>query len=90
MTPLSNKGLQEFRANYIDMMITGMDMDTLYQIVFDNLDEYYQRLDEEDIKAEILDNYDEEVLESLYPVDAQRSLYDEVVEYYSDPLSVAS
>jgi len=90
MPPLSNKGLREFRANYINHMIDGMDTDTLLQIVFDNLEEYYERLDEEDIKAEILDNYGEELLESLYPVDAQRSLYDEVVEYYSDPISVAS
>ena len=90
MTPLSNKGLKEFRANYINMMIDGMDTDTLIQIVFDNLDEYYERLDEDDIKAEILDNYGEDTLKSLYPVDAQRSLYDEVIEYYANPLSVAS
>jgi len=90
MPPLSNKGLREFRAKYINHMIDCMDTDTLVQIVFDNLEEYYERLDEEDIKAEILDNYGEELLESLYPVDAQRSLYDEVVEYYSDPISVAS
>jgi len=89
MTPLSDTGIKQFRANLINKMIDDMDTDTSIQIVYDSLEEYYERLDEEDIKAEIIDTYGEETLKDLYPVDAQRSLYDEIVDYYSDPLSYA-
>lgn len=61
--------LQELKENYINMIIDGMDMDSLCQMAFDLLLDSYKDWDEDDIKEEILDLYDEEMLESLMPIE---------------------
>ena len=51
------------------MILDGMDMDSLIQFAFDNIMDNLKEWDEEDIKSEILECYDEEMLNDLLPVD---------------------
>ena len=53
------------KENYINMIIDGMDMDSLCQMAFDLLLDSYQDCTEEQMKEEIVDLYDEEMLEDL-------------------------
>ena len=57
------------KENYINMIIDGMDMDSLCQMAFDLLMDSYQECTEEQMKEEIKDLYDEEMLNDLMPVD---------------------
>ena len=61
--------LNQLKENYINMIIDGMDMDSLVQFAFDNMFNNIKDWDEEDVKEEVLDLYDEEMLESLMPVE---------------------
>ena len=61
--------LNQLKYNYINMIIDGMDMDDLCQMCFDMLMESYQDCTEDDIKGEVIELYDEEMLESLMPVE---------------------
>ena len=64
---LSNAELDTLKGNYCEMIIDGMDMDTLCQLAYDLLMDAYKESTEEDIREEVLDLYDEEMLESLMP-----------------------
>ena len=55
------------KENYINMIIDGMDMDSLCQMAFDLLLDSYQDCTEEQMKEEILDLYDDEMLADLMP-----------------------
>ena len=66
---MNESDLQQLKENYANMIIDGMDMDSLCQMCFDMLMDAYQDCSEDDIKEEILDLYDEEMLESLMPVE---------------------
>ena len=66
---MNNEQLNQLKENYANMIIDGMDMDSLCQMAFDMLMDAYKDCTEEDIKEEILDLYDEEMLESLMPVE---------------------
>jgi len=61
--------LNQLKENYINMIIDGMDMDSLVQFAFDNMFNNIKDWDEEDVKEEVIDLYDEEVLEGLMPVE---------------------
>ena len=66
---MNDSQLFTLKENYANMIIDGMDMDYLCQMAFDLLLDAYQDLNEEELKAEILDLYDEEMLESLMPIE---------------------
>ncbi len=66
---MNNEQLNQLKENYANMIIDGMDMDDLCQMAFDMLMDTYQDFSEDDIKEEIVDLYDEEVLEGLMPVE---------------------
>ena len=66
---MNNEQLNQLKYNYANMIIDGMDMDSLCQMAFDFLMEEYKDCTEEQMKEEVLDLYDEEVLESLMPVE---------------------
>ena len=66
---MNNEQLNQLKENYANMIIDGMDMDSLCQMAFDMLMDAYKDCTEEDIKEEVLDLYDEELLESLIPVE---------------------
>jgi len=67
--PLSESQLFTLKENYASMIIDGMDMDDMYQMCFDMLMDAYKDCTEDDIKGEVIELYDEEVLEGLMPGD---------------------
>ena len=66
---MNDSELLQLKENYINMIIDGMDMDSLCQMAFDLLLDSYKDCSEDDMKEEILDLYDEEMLESLMPIE---------------------
>jgi di/tripeptidase len=66
---MNNEQLNQLKENYANMIIDGMDMDSLCQMAFDMLMDAYKDCTEEDIKEEVIELYDEELLESLMPVE---------------------
>ena len=66
---MNNEQLNQLKENYANMIVEGMDMDDLCQMCFDMLMDAYQDCTEDDIKGEVIELYDEEVLESLMPVE---------------------
>ena len=66
---MNDSDLLQLKENYANMIIDGMDMDSLCQMAFDFLMEEYKDCTEEQMKEEVIELYDEEVLESLMPVE---------------------
>ena len=62
---MTTEQLDQLKSNYCEMIIDGMDMDCLVQMCFDLLMNEYEKCSEEDIKQEILDLYDEEMLNDM-------------------------
>ena len=65
--PLSESDLFTVNENYANMIIDGMDMDSLCQFAFDSIIANLNDYNEDDLSEEVLQNYDEETLHSLYP-----------------------
>ena len=65
--PLTDQQLEELKCNYAEMIVDDMDLKTLmimaYDVIVENLKDY----DEQDMKDEIVELYDEEILEELMP-----------------------
>jgi len=66
---MNNEQLNQLKENYANMIVDGMDLDDMYQMCFDMLMDAYKDCTEEEIKEEVIDLYDEEMLESLMPVE---------------------
>ena len=64
-TRMTKEQLEQFKSNYCEMIIDGMDMDCLVQMCFYLLMDSYQSCTEEQLKEEILDLYDEDMLNDL-------------------------
>lgn len=62
---MDSSQLHQLKENYINMIIDGMDMDSLCQMAFDLLMDAYEDADEAAMKEEILDLYDSEMLDDL-------------------------
>ena len=62
---LSKDQTKQLAAAYCEMIIDGMDLDTLVTMCYDLLMDAYENMDPDDIKEEILDLYDEETLNDL-------------------------
>jgi len=62
---MNKEQLAQFKFNYCEKIIEDMDMDTLMTLAHDLLMDAYQSCSEQEIKDEILDLYDEEILEDL-------------------------
>jgi hypothetical protein len=65
--PLTAEQLDELKCNYAEMVVENMDLKTLmimaYDVIVENLKDY----SEDDMKEEIVELYDEEILEELMP-----------------------
>ena len=59
--------LFHLKENYINMILDGMDMQTLVQMTHDLLMDEYDKLTWDEITEEIVDLYDEETLIDLIP-----------------------
>jgi len=62
---MNKEQLQQFKYNYCERIIEDMDMDTLMTLAHDLLMDAYDKCSEEEIKEEILDLYDEEMLNDM-------------------------
>ena len=66
---MNDSELLQLKENYANMIVDGMDLDDMYQMCYDMLMDAYQDCSEDEMKEEILNDYDEEVLEGLMPVE---------------------
>ena len=66
---MNDSDLFTLKENYANMILDGMDMDSLCQFAFDMLMENLKDLNEEDMKQEVTSIYDEEMWEDLMPVE---------------------
>ena len=60
--------LDQLKTNYAELIVEGMDMDTLITFAIESIEQNIKDWDEDDVKGEILDYYGEETLEGLLPV----------------------
>jgi len=60
--------LFHLKENYINMILDGMDMQTLVQMTHDLLMDEYDKLTWDEVTEEIVDLYDEDTLVDLIPV----------------------
>lgn len=59
---MNNDQLLRLKSNYVEMLMDGMDLEAM---VYDMLMESYELYGEDEMKAEILSEYDEDTLKSL-------------------------
>ena len=64
---LTPSKLDQLKTNYAEMIVEGMDMDTLITFAVESIEQNIKDWDEDDVKSEILDYYGEETLEGLMP-----------------------
>ena len=69
MIDMTESDLFALKENYVNMIVEGMDIDTLAQFAFDSIIANYEDVDAEDLKQEIVHDYDQEMLDSLMPTD---------------------
>ena len=62
---LNESQLDQLKLNYAEMIVDGMDMNTLITFAVESIEQNMKDWDEEDVKSEILDLYDEETWENL-------------------------
>ena len=60
--------LDQLKTNYAELIVEGMDMDTLITFAVESVEQNIKDWDENDVKSEILDFYGEETLEGLMSV----------------------
>jgi len=59
--------LDQLKTNYAELIVEGMDMDSLITFAIESIVQNIGDWDENDVKSEILDYYGEETLEGLMP-----------------------
>ena len=64
---MTDSDLYTLKENYCNMIIDGMDMDSLCQMAHDLLMDAYKDCTENELTEEILDLYDEDTLKDLTP-----------------------
>ena len=64
MTKLNPAQHDSIAEQFAELVVDGMDMKTLVQYVYDDLIDYYEKLDENELKEQI-DNYDEDLFDEL-------------------------
>jgi hypothetical protein len=62
---MTDTQLAEFKSNYVEFIIDGMDIKTLETMCYDLLMDAYETCSEEEVKAEILDLYDDSILSGI-------------------------
>ena len=64
---LTTSKLDQLKLNYAELIVEGMDMDSLITFAVESIEQNIKDWDEDDVKSEILDYYGEETLEGLMP-----------------------
>jgi len=62
---MNQEQLNTLKENYANLIVDGMDMDTLIQFALDSLMNDMEKWDEVDVKEEVLYLYDDEVWKDL-------------------------
>ena len=62
---MTNDQLAQFKSNYAEMIIDGMDYKTMEAMVYDVIMESFELYTEDEMKEEILNHYDEEILTGI-------------------------
>ena len=70
---MNAKQLDQFKLNYAELIVEGMDMDTLITFAVESIEQNIKDWDEDDVKSEILDYYGEETLMDLMPTSPQQT-----------------
>tara|TARA_B000000609_G_scaffold146592_1_gene128826 strand:- start:330 stop:581 length:252 start_codon:yes stop_codon:yes gene_type:complete len=65
MTRLNPAQHDSIAEQFAEMVVDGMDMKTLVQYVYDDLIDYYEKLDEHELREQI-DDYDPELFDELF------------------------
>lgn len=64
---MNEQQLEQLKLNYAEMIVEGMDMDSLITFAVESIEQNIKDWDEDDVKEEIVEHYGEEVLEGLLP-----------------------
>ena len=64
MKQITSKQHNDIAEQFAELVVDGMDMKTLVQYVYDDLIEYYEKCDEDELREQI-DNYDEDLFDEL-------------------------
>ena len=62
---MNDTQLALLKSNYVEMIIDGMDIKTMESLLYDMLIESYELYSEDEIREEILSQYDEDMLNDL-------------------------
>ena len=62
---MNQEQLKTLKENYANLIVDGMDMDTLVQFALDSIMNDMEKWDEVDVKEEVLYLYDDEVWKDL-------------------------
>jgi len=64
MKEITSKQHNDIAEQFAELVVDGMDMKTLVQYVYDDLIQYYEKCDQEELREQI-DNYDEDLYDEL-------------------------
>ena len=62
---MNQEELSNLKDQYTEMIVDGLDHKDMYRIVFDYLRSEMESVNEEELRDEIIDYYDEETWEDL-------------------------
>ena len=65
LTHMNDEQLDKLKENYANLIVDGMDMNDLWTFAVEGIIHNMEKWDEEDVKEEIIDLYDEETLTDL-------------------------
>ena len=68
---MNSKQLDQLKLNYAEMIVDGLDMDSLVTLAVESIEQNMKDWDEDDVKEEILEYYGEETLMDLMPESPQ-------------------
>jgi hypothetical protein len=64
---MNEQQLEQLKFNYAQMIVDGMDMDTLITLAVESIEQNIKDWDEDDVKGEIVEYYGEDTLNDLLP-----------------------
>ena len=64
---MNEQQLEQLKLNYAEMIVEGMDMDSLITFAVESIEKNIKDWDEDDVKEEIIYGYGEDVLNDLLP-----------------------
>ena len=62
---MTDTQLAQLKSNYVEMIIDGMDYKTMEAMVYDVIMESFELYTEDEMREEILNHYDDEILTGI-------------------------